>query len=76
MSESKTYLEPVNGIAEAIDYPEPGETVTLRGGYGEAVVERVDRRRNRPVILEAPQPFRAVKKRTVVEYSRRVGENE
>jgi|GEM_PF-792406 hypothetical protein len=65
------YQSPENGIAEAVCYPKSGETVTLRGGYGEATVARVDRRRHFPVILD-DAPFPAVPKRTIVEYSQRV----
>lgn len=68
--DEKSYLEPVNGIAEAISFPEAGEEVTLRTGET-ATVERVDRRRTNPIILKKNHPFRAVKKRTIVEYSRR-----
>lgn len=70
----RTYLDSVNGIAEAISYPDAGEEVTLRGDGGTAVVERVDRRRNFPVILNKNHPFRTVRKRTIVEYSQRVEE--
>ena len=70
------FLEPVNGIAEAISWPEAGEEVTLRGRGETVEVERVDRRRNFPVILKANHPFRAVQKRTLVEYSQRTEELE
>lgn len=66
----RTYLEPVNGIAEAISFPDAGEEVTLRTGET-ATVARVDRRRHHPVILEN-HPFRNVKKRTIREYSKKV----
>ena len=69
--EAGVYHDPENGIAESVGYPEVGETVTLRGGHGEATVERVDRRRHDPVILR-DAPFPAVQKRTIVEYSERV----
>ncbi|WP_222913462.1 hypothetical protein [Natrinema sp. SYSU A 869] len=70
-SDEKSHLEPVNGIAEAISFPEAGEEVTLRTDET-ATVERVDRRRHHSVILKV-HPFRTVQKRTIVEYSRRVG---
>jgi len=66
----RRYLETVNGIAEAISYPNAGEEVTLRTGES-ATVERVDRRRHHPVILKQ-HPFGMVQKRTIREYSRRV----
>ena len=69
--DDEVYHDPENGIAESVQYPEAGETVTLRGGYGEATVARVDRRRIFPVILE-DAPFPSVAKRTIVEYGERV----
>jgi hypothetical protein len=74
-SGDELYHDAENGIAEAVGYPECGETVTLRDGYGEATVARVDRRRHFPVILD-DAPFPAVPKRTIVEYSERVDNGE
>lgn len=71
MSSEKRYLEPVNGIAEAINYPEAGEEVTLRGSGETVTVARVDRRRHHPIILDN-HPFGLVRKRALVEYSERV----
>jgi len=71
MSDDRIYTEPVNGIAEAVDFPEAGEEITIRKGIGKVTVERVDRRHNQPIMLE-DSIFPAVTKRMTVEYSKRV----